>query len=354
MKNKLLLALAVLVIAVVLPELLRLRDEAAFRVLVPLKTLSNAVRQGWVSVIHDQMTLDRVRDARGPISAGRVHLFYISDFDEAKCASHAVLIHATGGNAGMFFEKVVDNPLLASSEGFEELSVADRFHAAGHCVTAFDMRGHGRSDVTLGPYTVELLAADIHGAAVALFGESAQFHLVGHSLGFGASLSLALNYPKNVLTVSGSGFLSDRTSVDIGAWLASRTWLVRTMGLAVIGRIGSEVIQCDPPGLLPKLLQHMHVDGYLHAAAAWLNYNEQHRIHEMAVPALYLYPPLESRCGYTLAMFEKEVSLLPVAKLVKFESGSHCMNFFRPAEYYAPVFDWMARARTTVSSNPSV
>ena len=54
----------------------------------------------------------------------------------------------------------------------------------------FDLRGHGRSDVTPGPYTVPLFAADIHSAMSTLFGADHQYHVYGHIVGFGAALSL--------------------------------------------------------------------------------------------------------------------------------------------------------------------
>jgi len=59
-------------------------------------------------------------------------------------------------------------------------------------VLRYDMRGHGKSDVTLGPYTLELLAEDVIGLLDAL--EIDRVHYVGLSIGGMIGQSLALNH----------------------------------------------------------------------------------------------------------------------------------------------------------------
>jgi 3-oxoadipate enol-lactonase len=59
-------------------------------------------------------------------------------------------------------------------------------------VLRYDMRGHGESDVTPGPYTLELLAEDVIGLLDVLGIE--RVHFVGLSIGGMIGQSLALNH----------------------------------------------------------------------------------------------------------------------------------------------------------------
>lgn len=67
-------------------------------------------------------------------------------------------------------------------------------------VIRYDMRGHGRSEVTPAPYTVDLLAADLVGLMDHLNIQKA--HLVGLSLGGMVSQNVAANHPERVLSLS--------------------------------------------------------------------------------------------------------------------------------------------------------
>ncbi len=59
-------------------------------------------------------------------------------------------------------------------------------------VLRYDMRGHGHSDVTPGPYTLELLGEDVIGLLDAL--NIDQVHFVGLSIGGMIGQGLALNH----------------------------------------------------------------------------------------------------------------------------------------------------------------
>eukprot|EP00035_Acanthoeca_spectabilis_P015231 m.303003 g.303003 ORF g.303003 m.303003 type:complete len:369 (-) comp16317_c0_seq1:103-1209(-) len=337
--------------ALVLPGVLERRDRA-LRVAIPrlLPTPSNRIqREGYVKVVHSEATLARVSDVRGPVPADPVQLYYATTYDQASCPSHVLLLHGTGDNANSWFETSATNPSLRQSRGFDGVSIVDRFHEAGHCVTVIEHRGHGRSDVPPGPYTVPLFAADAHAVMATLFGAAHRYHVVGHSVGFGAALSLGLNYGENVITVAGSGFLSDRTNADFAAWLFSREPVIKAMGMWLLGKAGRLAIQCNPASRMDWTVARVDIDGFARTSASWLHYNEQARIHEMKPPTLYLFPALDSLAGYSVDMFEKDVKLIPKAKLVQFTEPSdeaptydHCMPFYRPETYFSPVFQWMA------------
>jgi pimeloyl-ACP methyl ester carboxylesterase len=67
-------------------------------------------------------------------------------------------------------------------------------------VTAFDLRGHGRSDMPSSGYTTRDMAGDVHAMMEHLHIETA--HLVGHSFGGAVALHYAVLHPERVSTLT--------------------------------------------------------------------------------------------------------------------------------------------------------
>lgn len=89
-----------------------------------------------------------------------------------------VMLHGLTGNLAVWHLKMV--PLLR-----EEF-----------CITTYDLRGHGRSDMPLTGYTTADHVKDLEGLLNALHVE--RVYLVGHSLGADVSLHFALRHPDQV------------------------------------------------------------------------------------------------------------------------------------------------------------
>lgn len=87
---------------------------------------------------------------------------------------------------------------LASDLAFWYLGVA-RILAATHTVTAFDLRGHGYSDMPPSGYTSADLAADT--LELMNYLEIERAHLVGHSFGGSVALEVALAWPERVASL---------------------------------------------------------------------------------------------------------------------------------------------------------
>jgi len=346
-------AIAFLVLALLVPRLLQSRDAASYKPLTLMHNETNLLprgfREGFVPVHHDESTLSRVADHRGPVSPRLLHLYYVTNFNPGSCSSNVVLVHATGFNANGWFGTAERAPVLATPTDSFNQSIASRFTRAGHCVTAFDLRGHGRSDVTSGPYTVPLFAADIAQALEVLFGEGHRYHLVGMSLGFGTALSIAMNYGNRVITVSGNGFLTDMTkNAGLAAYLFSRQWLIHAMGMSALGTMAEGAIQCNPSGLLSEAFSHMSVEGYYLTAQSWLPFNEREKLGKIEAAVLYMHPALDVQAGYTPENLGEDVALIKEAKLVLFHEDDgqggqfdHCMVLVRPEKFLAPVLSWI-------------
>lgn len=67
-------------------------------------------------------------------------------------------------------------------------------------VLAVDLRGHGQSSKTPGPYNMELLASDIVRLLDSL--EISKAHFIGHSMGGAVIQELALDYPDKVQSLT--------------------------------------------------------------------------------------------------------------------------------------------------------
>jgi 3-oxoadipate enol-lactonase len=80
------------------------------------------------------------------------------------------------------------------------------FTAAGYQVLAYDNRGIGQSSRPPGPYTADIMAADLH--ALLLHLEIINFHLLGVSMGGMIAQTYALEYPNGSPAAQGRQILS--------------------------------------------------------------------------------------------------------------------------------------------------
>lgn len=100
----------------------------------------------------------------------RFHYWQVGEGD------NVILLHGLGGSQAVWHLKLL--PHLWSS----------------FRLTTFDLRGHGRTEITPGGYTTQDLADDLLALMDAL--EIERAHLVGHSLGGDISLHFALRHPE--------------------------------------------------------------------------------------------------------------------------------------------------------------
>jgi pimeloyl-ACP methyl ester carboxylesterase len=111
-----------------------------------------------------------------------------------------VLLHGITANLAMWFTKV-----------FPELAKEYR-------VTAYDLRGHGRSDLPVCGYDSHTMTQDLLGLLDALGIEKARF--VGHSFGGAVAMHLALLHPERVegIVLLDSGLACLRYRRNIENW----------------------------------------------------------------------------------------------------------------------------------------
>mmetsp|Transcript_4240 Transcript_4240/g.5588 ORF Transcript_4240/g.5588 Transcript_4240/m.5588 type:complete len:422 (+) Transcript_4240:59-1324(+) len=367
---------AVVVIAVAvpgLPRLLKWRDDAHFQppFYSPQDLTALHACAGNVTVHLDNATLDRLESQMGGVRpVGTVRLFYITtrcqhrhgtndenDDDENETTNspniaskeHILLSHGSGLSSKFFTSNLLGNQqetlwtqLLSASDNSFDL-------------TAVDLRGHGLSEITKGPYNVELLGADL-AAFVQEFSslsnssknknnnaknQNRRVHCHGLSAGFGACMSMAIYDPDLVETLTGSGWLFDRSRFELLPYIFSRPLLNKLLGIQVIARLGQVVMRVQQHdwsrgGLLEHMMHHAHLDGFVSLASSWFQFNVSHALPTWTkIPTLFVLPEYDADVGFPRHLIEQEINLMPksaaalggerMGHIVEFAKHSHCM-----------------------------
>ena len=196
-------------------------------------------------------------------------------------------------------------------------------------VLRYDMRGHGHSDVTPGPYTIELLAEDVIGLLDALSID--RVHFVGLSVGGMIGQSLALNHPKRLRSLA----LCDTASaVPQEAQPIWQERIERTRAKGMESQVNETMerwftpafLKQNPPmvGLIRKQILATPVAGYLGCAEAIRKLNYLNRLSEMKLPTLIMVG--EDDPGTPVSASRAIHERIPDSKLVILPSARHLSN----------------------------
>jgi 3-oxoadipate enol-lactonase len=196
-------------------------------------------------------------------------------------------------------------------------------------VLRYDMRGHGHSDVTPGPYTIELLAEDVIGLLDALSID--RVHFVGLSVGGMIGQSLALNHPKRLRSLA----LCD--TAPVVPQEAQPIWqerIERTRAKGMESQVNETMerwftpafLKQNPPmvGLIRKQILATPVAGYLGCAEAIRKLNYLNRLSEMKLPTLIMVG--EDDPGTPVSASQAIHERIPDSKLVILPSARHLSN----------------------------
>jgi 3-oxoadipate enol-lactonase len=196
-------------------------------------------------------------------------------------------------------------------------------------VLRYDMRGHGHSDVTPGPYTIELLAEDVIGLLDALGID--RMHFVGLSVGGMIGQSLALNHPKRLRSLA----LCDTSSaVPQEAQPIWQERIERTRAKGMESQVNETMerwftpafLKQNPPmvGLIRKQILATPVAGYLGCAEAIRKLNYLNRLSEIKLPTLIMVG--EDDPGTPVSASQAIHERIPDSKLVILPSARHLSN----------------------------
>ena len=250
------------------------------------------------------------------------------------------LAHREDGPAGA--PAVLLSPSLGTRwEMWDDLAAA---LAARYRVVRFDTRGHGRSPVPTGPYTVEELSDDVLALADSLGIE--RFGFVGLSLGGAIGQTLLLTAPRRVAaavlccTVPHFG--------DPATW-ADRAATVRAEGMAPLaeptrGRWFTDDFRrthAEEVERLVGMLTSVDPEGYASCCDALAAFDLRGRLGAVTSPTRVVAgaedpvaPP--DACAAL-------VDEIPDADLVVVEDASHIASAAQPEAFHAAVVEHLAR-----------
>ncbi|MGH3445338.1 MAG: 3-oxoadipate enol-lactonase [Nocardioidaceae bacterium] len=208
----------------------------------------------------------------------------------------------------------------------------------------FDTRGHGRSPVPDGPYTMQQLADDV--VALADLLGIARFGVVGLSLGGCIAQQLALTHAERL-----SAVVLCCTLPKFGepAQWRDRAASVRAEGMAVLDegtrlRWFTEATRTERPELVEHyidMLTGTPVEGYAACCGALAGFDATDRLAEVGVPTRVIAGAEDPVA--TVERAGRLAAAIPGADLVVVDGASHIACAEQPDSFHAAVTDHLDR-----------
>lgn len=211
-------------------------------------------------------------------------------------------------------------------------------------VVTLDLRGHGRSDIPPGEFSIAGFAQDV-AAALDKLGLAAA-HVVGISMGAAVGYQLALERPDRVKSL---------TAINCAPEFVARTWkerllvwqrllLIRCLDMRRIGRVLAKRLfpgeqQAQNRATFEQRWANNDKGAYLRSLKALLGWTLVDRLDRLRCPVLLLvseldYTPVERKAQFVPAMADARLKVVPGAR--------HAVTMERPEEVNAILEDFFA------------
>ena len=196
-------------------------------------------------------------------------------------------------------------------------------------VLRFDTRGHGRSSASPGPYSFDLLAADVAALVDALHIERA--HWVGLSLGGMIGQAFALAHPQRISSLVLAD-TSSRYPPEVEAVWAERIRTVRENGMSAIVDATLErwftapyrQAHANVMQRIGDMIRATPVDGYAGCGQAIATLDFTDRLQALQCPTLVIVGDQDT--GTPLGMAREIHDAIRDAELVIIPSAAHLSN----------------------------
>jgi len=215
---------------------------------------------------------------------------------------------------------------------------------ARYAVLRYDIRGHGRSEVPEGPYTLGSMAEDVTGLLDVL--GISPVHFVGLSMGGMIGLCLALNCPGRLQSLV-LGDTSAIVSKDGALNIQARIDTARDKGMEALVDARMErwftpsFIRRNPPEieLLRKQFLATPVEGYIQCSQALQGLNYLHRLAEIRIPTLIMVGEEDPATPVADSRILNEG--IPNSKLAIIPAARHFSNVERPEVFNRTLVDFL-------------
>ncbi len=211
-------------------------------------------------------------------------------------------------------------------------------------VLRYDTRGHGNTEATPGPYTMESLAGDARALLTHLGIE--KVHFVGLSLGGMTGQYLGANHPEMLLSL---------TLCDTAAHIApasvwdERIATARTQGMAGIADatlerwFTSDFHQSNPDAIerIRKMILATAVEGFTSCGAAIRDMDQREAIAGIATPTRVIVGAQDP--STTVAHAELIHEKIAGSELVVIDNAAHLSNIEQPEAFNEALLDFLDR-----------
>jgi 3-oxoadipate enol-lactonase len=216
--------------------------------------------------------------------------------------------------------------------------------APSYRVVRFDTRGHGRSPVPPGPYTLPDLADDVVALADAL--DIGRFAIVGLSLGGAVAQTLLVSHPSRLTaavlacTVPSFG--------DPASW-TERAALVRASGMAVLaeptrGRWFTDRFRAEHPETVERyiaMITGLDPEGYASCCEALSGFDLWDSLGRITTPVRVVAGAQDQVA--TPDACKEMVSAIPDADLIILDDAAHIASAEQPTAFDAAVVEHLER-----------
>jgi 3-oxoadipate enol-lactonase len=238
-------------------------------------------------------------------------------------------IHGDGGDDRRPW--LIFSHSLACNTGMWAPQVAE--FSRRYRILAFDTRGHGRSDAPPGPYTMELLAADLHSLLGAL--QISKAHFVGLSMGGMIGQTYALGHP-GVFTSLTLADTTSRWPPEARQVFAERAQTALAKGMdplveATLGRWFTPPFHRSNPADVARvgdMIRATPVMGYVGCSDGIPRIDTTLRLRDIRCPILVIAGKDDP--GTPVAMSRAIHENAPGSELVIIESAAHLSNLEQP------------------------
>lgn len=232
---------------------------------------------------------------------------------------------------------------LASNLGMWDSQVP-ALVAAGYRVLRYDTRGHGRSSVPPGPYTLETLAADALGLLDGLGLDLV--HFCGLSLGGMTGQMLATHHSARLKSLTLCATAAYMGPPDL--W-TGRIRLVEEGGMAaVVAPTIARWFTARSQRTLPETIARIRAGilatapaGYVACGAAIRDMDQRETIHAIRAPTLVMVGALDPATTVDAARVMH--ARIPGAELLIIPEAQHLFNVEMPLQFNAGLLNFIAR-----------
>ncbi|MFC3340554.1 3-oxoadipate enol-lactonase [Paracandidimonas soli] len=203
-------------------------------------------------------------------------------------------------------------------------------------VLRYDTRGHGESETTPGPYTIELLADDAAALIDAL--DLGAVHFAGLSMGGMIGQQLAVRHPAKVLSLSLCDTASEMPPRSM--WVerfavAHRDGMAGTLDTTIKRWFVADFVKREPAIIeqVREMILATSLDGYIACGSAVRDMSQTHILPGIQTPTQIIVGREDPAC--TLAASQVLQANIPGAVLHVIDDAAHLSNLEKPAEFAA-------------------